>query len=107
MPPIVVWLSQITQQLLDLVPEHDPRSPSTFYSQLSLVIITVGTSILAFLIGWVRQAIPKVDAWMFPTHGAVDFAYLLDPLYAATSRGAFEKRLLEAGDRRRKPSICA
>lgn len=94
LPPLVLWISQFTQQLLALV--HDPElSFNLLFSVTATVIFSAVVSIVVFLVGLLRRVIPKADAWMIPAQGVVDFAYLLDPLYAATARGAFEKRLLK------------
>ena len=99
LPSLVLRISQFTQELASIVSYRD-LSFALLFPVVATVMIAAAISILTFLVGWMRRAIPKVDAWMFPTRGAVDFAYLLDPLYAATSGGAFEKRLLEAGNRK-------
>lgn len=99
LPSLVTATSLFTQELVVLV-NHPELSFALLFPVVAAVIIAVAISTLTFLIGWMRRATPKVDAWMFPTRGAADFAYLLDPLYAATAGRAFEKSFLEAADKK-------
>jgi hypothetical protein len=99
LPQLVVGMGQFTQGLVSLV-NYPKLSFDLLFPVIATVTIAVGISIVTLLIGWLRRAVREVDAWMFTTQGAVDFAFLLDPLYAATARGAFEKRLVEVGNKK-------
>jgi hypothetical protein len=93
LPPLVLWVSQTTQRLLILI--QNPELSNLLFPVVAAVLFGGAVSIVVFVLGLLKRIITKADAWMIPAQGVVDFMYLLDPLYAATARVAFEKRLLE------------
>jgi len=96
-PPCVTEISQITQQLVDLVPSTK-LSFNLLFPVIAAIIFGAVVSVIVFLLRATIQAVRRADERPIATHGAVTFAYLLDPLYAATARVAFEKILLKAGN---------
>jgi hypothetical protein len=97
-PPFVTEISQITQQLIDLVPSTK-LSFDLLFPVIAAIIFGAVVSVIIFLLRATIQAVRRADERPIATLGAVAFAYLLDPLYAATARVAFEKMLLKAGNR--------
>lgn len=101
---LVLGISHFTQQLLSLA--NDPKlSFDLLFPVMAAAILGVAVSIVVFLIGLLRQVIPEADEWMFPAQGTVDFAYLLDPLYAAKARGAFEEMILDVVNKEETKSL--
>ena len=99
LPPLVAWVSQLTQQLLALV-RHTELSFDLLFPVMATVVFGIGVSAIIGLVGVVRHVMRRADARTTVAYGAVDFAYLLDPLYSAAARGAFEKILLKAGNKK-------
>lgn len=105
LPPFVAWVSQLTQQLVDLVPGINLRFDLLF-PVMATLIFGAGVSIVVFLLRATIQAIRRADEQKIAAyHGVVDFAYLLDPLYSATASGAFEKRLLKVGNKKETKNL--
>lgn len=104
LPLLVAWVSQLTQQLVDLVPGIE-LSFNLLFPVMATIIFGVGVSIIVAFIGAVRQAIRRADERTITPYGTVDLAYLLDPLYSATASGAFEKRLLKIGNKKETKSL--
>lgn len=104
LPSFIAWISQFTQQLVDLVPGIKLTFALLFPIVASIIIGGV-VSIIVFLLRAIIQAMRRTGERTIATHGAVAFAYLLDPLYSATVRGAFEKMLLKAGNKKETNSL--
>jgi len=95
LPPIVKWISELTNQLVKLTAGSGVTFDQLF-PIVSGLVVTAGLSVLALVIPLAKWVIAKLSV---PPEGNprinTGFSYLLDPLYAATVRDSLEKQVID------------
>lgn len=96
-PPFISWISQITHQLINLVPDSGVTFYIFFPVMASLFLGIALTYIIALLIKILRWLVPSPTISQERNLRTMEspLSYLLDPVYASRVRDDFERKLID------------
>jgi len=106
MLPLVSWISQLTQQIIALMPDNQLEFGALFPVLAGAIFGAILTAIIvvAPIIRWIFLKFVSDTEGNIRTMG--EFSYLLDPLYAAEVRGNFERKIIDLNTSQNVQSIC-